>query len=573
MLLSILSRSTQAVALTALVALSASSAAAQKPLPLKYKGPATTAAISAGDLMTRLYIYADDSMMGRRFGTEDNIRATAYIEREVRRLGLLPGGDKGTYFQNLSTYGRAIDPASTASAGGTALVVGKDFTGNQIGSRSGTAFYAGMRGDSVTPEQIKGKVVIVTTPLASGGAQGFAAGRGPVSPAMYNGAAALVTVGPAVLPPARVNATVTETPNTLVGAPVAETSPLQLTITPRVAELLFGKPIDQVAKGTEGKQLSASVNFTAAPVPTRNVVAILPGTDPKLKSQYVLIGAHNDHVGYNNRPADHDSLKAFAEVFLIQGADSRPTPESLKDPVKWAMVNGKIAAARRVNPAARADSIFNGADDDGSGSMTVLEVAEAFAKGTIKPKRSVIFIWQTGEESGMIGSGYFVDHPTVPRDSIVAAVNMDMVGRGFPSDVTGSSKSGGLIFGGPGYLQLVGSRRLSKEYGDLVETVNKDGKHGFTFDYEIDADGHPQNIYCRSDHWSYAKYGIPVVFFTTGGHSDYHQVTDEPQYINYAHMTDVAKLSFDVVLRAANLDHRVKLDKEGPFNPKARCQQ
>ncbi len=573
MLLSISFRTSQTMLLTALVALGASAAAAQGPLPLKYKGPMTTPAITAGDLMTRLYIYADDSMMGRRFGTEDNIRATAYIEREVRRLGLRPGGDNGTFFQNLTTFGRTIDPASTASAGGTALVVGKDFMGTQIGNRSGTAIYGGMRGDSVSPEQIKGKVVIVTTPLASGGAQGGRGGAMPVSPALYASAAALVMVGPATLPVAAPRATVTDNPASLVGAPVSETSPLQLTITPRVAELLFGKPIDQVAKGTEGGVLAANVNFTAAPVPTRNVVAILPGTDPTLKSQYVLIGAHNDHIGYNNRPADHDSLKAFAEVFLIQGADSRPTPESLKDPVKWAMVNGKIAAARRIRPTQRPDSISNGADDDGSGSVTVLEVAEAFAKGTIKPKRSVIFIWQTGEESGMIGSGFFVDHPTVPRDSIVAAVNMDMVGRGFPSDVTGSTKSGGLIYGGPGYLQLVGSRRLSKEYGDLVETVNKEGKHGFTFDYEIDADGHPQNIYCRSDHWSYAKYGIPVVFFTTGGHSDYHQVTDEPQYINYSHMADVANLSFDVVLRAANLDHRVLIDKAGPFNPKARCQQ
>lgn len=572
MLLSNLSRSSQVVLLTALVALSASPAAAQQPLPLKYKGPMTTPAITAGDLMTRLYIYADDSMMGRRFGTEDNIRATAYIEREVRRLGLRPGGDNGTFFQNLSTYGRSLDPSSTASAGGTALVVGKDVTGTQIGSRSANVVFGGMRGDSIAPEMIKGKLVVVTTPLAQGGFAGGRGGGGAVPP-MYTGAAGLVMVGPAMLPVAAPRATVTDTPNSLVGAPLADELPIQLTITPRVAEMLFGKPIEQVAKGAQGGVLAANIKYTAAPVPTRNVVAILPGSDPKLKSQYVLIGAHNDHIGYNNRPADHDSLKAFAEVFLIQGADSRPTPESLKDPVKWAMVNGKIAAARRIRPTPRPDSISNGADDDGSGSVTVLEVAEAFAKGTIKPKRSVIFIWQTGEESGMIGSGFFVDHPTVPRDSIVAAVNMDMVGRGFPSDVTGSTKSGGLIYGGPGYLQLVGSRRLSKEYGDLVETVNKEGKHGFTFDYEIDADGHPQNIYCRSDHWSYAKYGIPVVFFTTGGHSDYHQVTDEPQYINYAHMADVAKLSFDVVLRAANLDHRVKLDKEGPFNPKARCQQ
>ncbi len=566
----------RAAAAAFLVALAAAPLHAQQPLPIKYSGPATTAAITAGDLMTRLYIYADDSMMGRRVGTEDNIRATAYIEREVRRLGLVPAGDKGSYFQYLSTFARVMDPASSGTAAGMKLVPGTDFTGSQIGARSGAVVFGGMRGDTLAPDMIKGKVVVVTTPLATGGGRGgFAGGRGGAggaAPAIYAGAAALVSVGPDLLPTVAPRPQVTETPETMVGAPVAADQPLQFTITPRVAAALFGQPVAQVAKGTQGGVLGVDIKYLAAPAPSRNVVAILPGTDPKLKNEYVLIGAHNDHIGFNNRPADHDSLKAFAEVFLIQGADSRPSPESLSDQAKWAQVNGKIAAARRLRPA-RPDSISNGADDDGSGSVTVLEVAEAFAKGAVKPKRSIIFIWQTGEESGMWGSGWFVDHPTVPRESIVAAVNMDMVGRGFASDVTGSTKAGGLIYGGPGYLQLVGSRRLSKEYGDLVESVNTEKKLGFTFDYEIDADGHPQNIYCRSDHWSYARYGIPVVFFTTGGHSDYHQVTDEPQYINYPHMADVAKLSFEVMLRAANLDHRVKVDAPGPFDGKARCRQ
>jgi Zn-dependent M28 family amino/carboxypeptidase len=284
------------------------------------------------------------------------------------------------------------------------------------------------------------------------------------------------------------------------------------------------------------------------------------------------VGAHNDHVGYNNRPVDHDSIKAFNDVFLLQGAESRPTPDQLKDAALWAKVNAKIATARALNPP-RPDSIYNGADDDGSGSVTVLEIAEAFAAGKLKPKRSILFIWQTGEESGMWGSGWFADHPTVPRDSIVGAINMDMVGRGFATDVTGTTKEGAFMYGGPGYLQLVGSRRLSAEFGDLVETVNTEKKLGFKFDYNIDADGHPQNIYCRSDHWSYAKYGIPVVFFTTGGHADYHQLTDEPQYINYPHMADVSKLGLEVAMKVANLDHRVKMDKAGPFDPKARCRQ
>ena len=121
----------------------------------------------------------------------------------------------------------------------------------------------------------------------------------------------------------------------------------------------------------------------------------------------------------------------------------------------------------------------------------------------------------------------------MPRDSIVAQLNMDMVGRGAASDVTGETKDGGLLHGGPGYLQLVGSRRLSTELGDLVEQVNKRATPASPSTTRMDANGHPQNIYCRSDHYEYARYGIPIVFFTTGGHADYHQVTDEPQYIDY----------------------------------------
>ena len=178
----------------------------------------------------------------------------------------------------------------------------------------------------------------------------------------------------------------------------------------------------------------------------------------------------------------------------------------------------------------------------------------------------------TGEEKGLWGSEWFTDHPTVPRDSIVAQLNMDMVGRGAATDVTGSAKEGGDLHGGPGYVQLVGSRRLSTELGDLIEDVNKTNKLGLAFDYAIDANGHPQNIYCRSDHYEYARYGIPVVFFTTGGHADYHQVTDEPQYIDYARMAQIATLVHDSAIRVANLDHRIVVDKPKP-DPTGRCVQ
>ena len=135
-----------------------------------------------------------------------------------------------------------------------------------------------------------------------------------------------------------------------------------------------------------------------------------------------------------------------------------------------------------------------------------------------------------------------------------------------------SQKDGQPVHGGPNYLQLVGSRRLSTELGNIVEQVNTQDHHGFTFDYTMDANGHPTNIYCRSDHYEYARYGIPIAFFTTGVHSDYHQVTDEAEYIDYQRMARVANLVEDIVVHVANLDHRVVVDQPKP-DPRGACRQ
>jgi hypothetical protein len=346
-----------------------------------------------------------------------------------------------------------------------------------------------------------------------------------------------------------------------------------VTLSAKGAEMMFGKPLAELTKGDAGKTITTDIRYNDDPrVAGRNVVAILEGSDPKLKGQYVAIGAHNDHVGFmRGRSVDHDSIKAYMALVRPQGADSRPAQPTAE---QAALLTAMIDSLRKAHGGPRIDSIFNGADDDGSGTVTVLELAEAFALARVKPKRSILFVWHAGEESGMLGSGLFTDQPSggISRDSIVAQINLDMVGRGRATDVTGSAADGGVLRGGKGYLQLVGSRRLSTELGDLVEKVNQDEKLGFTFDYNIDANGHPQNIYCRSDHWSYAKWGIPVVFMTTGGHADYHQVTDEPQYVDYDHMTEIAKLVQSLTVRVANLDHRIVVDKPKP-DPRSGCRQ
>jgi len=140
---------------------------------------------------------------------------------------------------------------------------------------------------------------------------------------------------------------------------------------------------------------------------------------------------------------------------------------------------------------------------------------------------------------------------------------MDMIGRG---------GRGEEPLGGPNYLQMIGSRRLSTELGDLLERVNRQQPAPFAIDYQYDAAGHPEQYYCRSDHYMYARYGIPVAFFSTGGHQDYHEVTDEPQYIDYDHLRRVTTLIKDVGAAVANLDHAVVVDKPKP-DPKGQCQQ
>jgi Zn-dependent M28 family amino/carboxypeptidase len=347
-----------------------------------------------------------------------------------------------------------------------------------------------------------------------------------------------------------------------------------LIISEATADMIMGTSAAHAARGTAGQSVSAKVMKTETiGTPGRNVIAILPGNDPKLRGEYVAIGAHSDHVPLQTPPREHDSLKVYNEVGRPAGAEGgRDLQKNPITPAEWSKINADIATMRQTYPA-RLDSISNGADDDGSGTVSVLEIAEAFAKGSVKPKRSIIFVWHAGEERGMWGSGYFMDNPTVPRDSVVAQLNIDMVGRGEASDETGLAKDGAVLHGSAGYLQLVGSRRLSTELGNLVESVNKTRNHNLSFDYSEDADGHPQNIYCRSDHWSYAKWNIPVVFFTTGGHADYHQVTDEPQYIQYGHMARVDSLIFDVAEAAANLDHAPVVDGKKMADPRGSCHQ
>jgi len=546
--------------------------AAQQPLPLKHAPQPTAPAITAADLMTRLYIFADDSMMGREVGTPYHLKATAYIESEVKRLGLTPAGDNGTFFQNIPVFehplaaGNAITVEAKTFKGGTDYIPRDNSVFGKVKSFDGaTAIFGGVyspEGDTSTmlsPAAAAGKFVVIAVPNGPNGQPLWGNNRQQLTGFYLQSVGIAVVSLDAIDQPTRqglVGGTESLKEEIPADAPGV---PTFMYVSQAMGEALIGVPLTGLARGTPGRQLRGTVKFDEVAAPARNVVAILPGSDPKLKGQFVAIGAHNDHIGFTRMPVDHDSIRAFNTVVRPKGEDDPPREATAEENAKIRII---VDSLRKAQPA-RLDSIYNGADDDGSGTVSVLEIAESFIKSPTKPKRSMIFVWHAGEEKGLWGSQYFTDHPTISRDSIVAQLNIDMVGRGGVQDEKG---------GGPGYLQLIGSRRLSTELGDLVEAVSKTEPSPFQFDYQFDANGHPQQYYCRSDHYEYARYGIPIVFFSTGGHRDYHQLTDEPQYIDYDHMARVANLVHDIGARVANLDHRIVVDHPKP-DPRAQCVQ
>jgi hypothetical protein len=238
---------------------------------------------------------------------------------------------------------------------------------------------------------------------------------------------------------------------------------------------------------------------------TRNVIGVVEGSDPQLKDTYVAFGAHYDHVGYAQGPL------SIGET----------------------------------------DRISNGADDDGSGTVALIGMARAAALGQ-QTRRSLIFVWHAGEELGQYGSRYFADYPLVPMDRIVAQLNIDMIGRNRENKESESNT-----------VYPVGADRISTELHNIMVDVNAGLTRPLSLDFELNDPTDPERIYYRSDHYSYAAKGIPVIFFTTGLHPDYHRVTDTADKINYEKMARIGELVFETGRRVANLDHAPARDFKG----------
>ncbi|HEY5218309.1 MAG TPA: M28 family peptidase, partial [Gemmatimonadaceae bacterium] len=319
----------------------------------------------------------------------------------------------------------------------------------------------------------------------------------------------------------------------------------------------FGKPVDQLAVGAIGQPVSGhwSYDWRMSRTPARNVIAILPGSNPALAGEYVLVSAHNDHIGWTHTPVDHDSLRAVNMVTRRQGAND---PACRPSPTQQHEIDSLIARARRIRRP-RLDSIFNGADDDGSGTVIMLEIAERFS--VEHPERSIIFVSHEGEEAGLLGSKWFTDHPTIPLDSIAAALNMDMEAKGRVDQVK---------FGGPSSIQILGARRLSREFGDIIDSVNAVRPEVMAIDHSWDVTANPMNRFCRSDQVNYVHHDVPVAYFSTGYAEDYHQLTDEPQYADYDHMARIGRFIHDVMLAIADRKTRPAIAGSDPAYPQCR---
>jgi hypothetical protein len=581
-------------------------------------------AISADELKIYLYFLASDQLEGRNLPSRGFDTAALYVASHLAEWGLTPGGSATNtvgplqpYFMPIPLLAKIIIPAETkatvtlparrarSSAGAAGsdstastkpdasprsveFEYGKDWTMNpggrgapplDSGEITGNAVFVGngytiekTKTDPYAGLDVKDKIVIVAgvppeiaAQQAADRAREAQGGRGPRAPNPYgeackdymtpeqaaakNGAKAVLTLvsyqqlsggGRGGRGPANLNGPAYRVPklSSTAVCPAVPAGTIQLSMANAVFEGEKTSASDIFyAAGSGAKQesfaLSAEKKITLK-IATKseenhgeNVVAMLEGADPVLKNEYVVMSAHLDHIGF-----------------------SAPLPDG--------------------------DNINNGADDDGSGSAGLLAIAHAYAEDAakgIRPRRSVIFLWNAGEEKGLWGSQFFSQYPPVDPKKIVADLNMDMIGRSKGPGFSDPDKTHVLV--NPGEVLLVGPQISSNDLEKTVETVNE-GYQKLTLNHFYDVTkpdathdnlGPPPNgqrIFYRSDHYNFAKLGIPIAFFTTGLHPDYHRPTDSPDKIDYKEMQMISRTVAAVAWQLGNQDPRPELNSTLP---------
>ena len=553
---------------------------------LSVPGAAQRGQISQADLKEWLTYIASDELQGRQLFTEGLGLAGAYIAEHLKEWGVVPAGDRGSYFQTVKILGMRVRSNSsiTVTVNGQTRTFkdgeGVTFPRNQGGKQTIVApvefvgygiNFSPLKHNDYAAREMKGKIALFIGRGISGMTAAHnriingrgrdateieraVASIGPVAPNAGRGRGAAPGAAPAAggdagragTPPGPPPAAATTNPAQRVDFQTARNVelpiPPQITATDAFFEFVFSgsgqsyEPLKALAAKQEPlpaiplKDVTITINVdadyeTVQTRLTRNVVGIVRGTDAKLRDSYVALGAHLDHVGYQQFAPTGGG--GGAGLIGTCTGQSRPTPRP-------------------------GDIINNGADDDGSGTVSLMAIAKAFATGQ-KPKRSVMFVWHSGEEDGLHGSRYMSDHPLLPIEQMVTMLNIDMVGRNRCDDPAQANT-----------VYLVGSERISTELHNISEQANAALPRRLTLDYEYNDVADTESLYTRSDHYSYASKGVPVIFYTTGLHRDYHYVTDEVDKIEFAKMARIAELVQATAARVANLDHPPARDFAGP---------
>lgn len=481
--------------------------------------------ITQDELKERLYIYSSDEFEGRDTGDPGQKKAVEYLKKEYEALGI-PPVIEGNYFQNVP-LNLVNTPEVNITINGNSFTYFDDFislgSSESGGASASEIVYTGYGIDDEKYSDykgldVKGKIVVVRNgeptdkdgnSLISGSeeASKWGAGRQSLSSkrdaAKEKGAKAMFMMDDALFQAysgffKRREESGNGSRLSLPAKKDAEAEMYFFLISEKMGKALVKNISKSEKVAAVATQFKMNVKSSSESKPSENVAAIIKGSEKP--DEYVIISSHLDHIGV--------------------------TPEG---------------------------EVYNGADDDGSGTVAMLEMAEAFKTAAEKghgPKRSIIFLHVTGEERGLLGSRYYADHdPLVPLENTVADLNIDMIGRVNPKRE-----------GDRNYIYLIGSDRLSTDLHNISEEANQEFMN-IELDYEYNDENDPNRFYFRSDHYSFAKHNIPVIFYFNGTHPDYHQISDTPDKIQYDLLQNRAQLIFHTAWKLANREERIVVDK------------
>jgi hypothetical protein len=458
-------------------------------------------AISASDAKKWLSYLAGPECQGRGTGQPGFQKAADYVAARFKEFGLKPIGDDGTYFQGVPFVRSQMDPKVSflSNADGTGrMIASKNFTFGGSGDLDLTApvVFVHANGNAAipSPDALKGKIVVM---FADGGSVSRRLRQDLFRAEM----AMMLTVAEKVGEPGwsvRRGKLADFRPGRVTGGTISLAAAKSLMKSQGVEESFASKVLAtdtmEVSQGTKDIKISSKSKVEEVKVP--NVVGLLEGSDPILKDEVVAVGSHLDHLGTDG------------------------------------------------------NNIWYGADDDGSGSTAVLAIAKAFSSNPIRPKRSVLFMTFCGEEMGLLGSAYYVQNPIIPLEKTQCLMQMDMVGRDSFGAQNGDQKRIDKLEENHNTMRLVGSKRISQEYDDIIQEVNQ--HVGFVFKYDA------EDVYTRSDHYNFARNGVPIAFQFCGFTPDYHQPTDTVDKINFDKIANAAKLCYLTLMKVGNMDGKLK---------------